>query len=109
MQPGETMPAGKQTPQPRPTRERVGLLVTGADAVAAVEGIGAAEAAGVQQVWMAQPPTAPDTLTLLAAAAVQTTTIRVGTAIVPTYPRHPLALAAVKPWPSRIWLRSGCV
>jgi F420-dependent oxidoreductase-like protein len=32
-------------------------------------------------------------LTVLAAAAVRTTTIRLGTAIVPTYPRHPLALA----------------
>ncbi len=53
----------------------------------------AAEVAGVRQVWMGQPPTGPDTLTVLAAAAVRTTTIRLGTAIVPTYPRHPLALA----------------
>jgi F420-dependent oxidoreductase-like protein len=42
---------------------------------------------------MGQPPTTPDTLTVLAAAAVRTTTIRLGTAIVPTYPRHPLVLA----------------
>jgi len=42
---------------------------------------------------MNQTPTAPDTLTVLAAAAVRTTTIRLGTAVVPTYPRHPLALA----------------
>ena len=53
----------------------------------------AAEVAGVRQVWMNQTPTAPDTLTVLAAAAVRTTTIRLGTAVVPTYPRHPLALA----------------
>lgn len=74
-------------------RERVGLVVTGATALAAVENIIAAEAAGVRQIWMTQSTPAPDTLTLFAAAAVQTTRIRMGTAIVPTYPRHPLALA----------------
>jgi alkanesulfonate monooxygenase SsuD/methylene tetrahydromethanopterin reductase-like flavin-dependent oxidoreductase (luciferase family) len=36
---------------------------------------------------------APDTLTLFAAAAARTSSVRLGTAIVPTYPRHPLALA----------------
>jgi F420-dependent oxidoreductase-like protein len=53
----------------------------------------AAEAAGVRQVWMTQSTPAPDTLTIFAAAAVQTTSVLMGTAIVPTYPRHPLALA----------------
>jgi alkanesulfonate monooxygenase SsuD/methylene tetrahydromethanopterin reductase-like flavin-dependent oxidoreductase (luciferase family) len=36
----------------------------------------------------------PDTLTAFAAAAVQTHTIRLGSAIIPTYPRHPLTVAA---------------
>jgi F420-dependent oxidoreductase-like protein len=94
MQPSETLPVGRQTSNERPARERVGLALAETEAAAAVvEHIRAAEGAGVRQVWMGQPPTGPDTLTVLAAAAVRTTTIRLGTAIVPTYPRHPLALA----------------
>ena len=38
----------------RPTRERVGLVVDGANAAAAVKTIAAAEAAGVRQIWMVQ-------------------------------------------------------
>lgn len=74
-------------------RERVGLVIYGADARAAVDAIVAAEAAGVRQVWMTQGAVTPDTLAIFAAAAVRTDAVRLGTAIVPTYPRHPLALA----------------
>ncbi len=77
----------------RPVRERVGLVVSGVEAQAAVAAIVAAETAGVQQIWMTQSTPMPDTLTVFAAAAVQTKNVRMGTAIVPTYPRHPLALA----------------
>jgi F420-dependent oxidoreductase-like protein len=63
------------------------------DAAAAVEAIVAAEAAGVEQVWMTQGAASPDTLGILTAAAARTGRVRLGTAIVPTYPRHPLALA----------------
>jgi F420-dependent oxidoreductase-like protein len=75
------------------TAERVGLVIDGTNAAAAVKTIAAAEAAGVRQIWMAQPPFWPDTLTTLAAAATKTSTIRLGTSIVPTYPRHPLVMA----------------
>jgi alkanesulfonate monooxygenase SsuD/methylene tetrahydromethanopterin reductase-like flavin-dependent oxidoreductase (luciferase family) len=91
-----------------PLKERVGLVVTGADAKAVIALIVAAEAAGVRQVWMTQGSLASnifndltleailaaavDTLTLFAVAMTQTSSIRMGTAIVPTYPRHPLAL-----------------
>ena len=74
------------------TQERVGLVVDGANAASAVKTIVAAEAAGVRQIWMVQPPSGPDTLTTLS-AATKTSTIRLGTSIVPTYPRHPLVLA----------------
>jgi F420-dependent oxidoreductase-like protein len=74
------------------TRERVGLVVDGANAASAVKTIVAAEAAGVRQIWMVQPPSGPDTLTTLSAAATKTSTVRLGTSIVPTYPRHPLVL-----------------
>lgn len=74
-------------------RDRVGLVVTGATARVAVENIIAAEEAGVRQIWMTQPGAGPDTLTIFGAASTRTSSIRMGTAIVPTYPRHPLALA----------------
>ena len=42
---------------------------------------------------MAQSPDRPDILTRFAATAIKTSTVRLGTAIVLTYPRHPLLLA----------------
>jgi F420-dependent oxidoreductase-like protein len=89
----------QQNTQPTPTsaaptyRERVGISISGPDAAALVATIEAAEAAGVTQLWMTQGPVSTDTLTVYAAALGRTTTVRLGTSIVPTYPRHPLALA----------------
>jgi F420-dependent oxidoreductase-like protein len=81
------------SPSRQPTRERVGLVIDGTNAAATVKTIAAVEAAGVRQIWMTQPPFWPDTLTTLAAAAIKTSTVRLGTSIVPTYPRHPLVMA----------------
>jgi F420-dependent oxidoreductase-like protein len=78
---------------PTSLRDRVGLVVAGADSRAVIERIVAAEAAGVPRIWMTQGAAAPDTMSIFAAAAVRTTTIGLGTAIVPTYPRHPITLA----------------
>jgi F420-dependent oxidoreductase-like protein len=50
-----------------------------------------AEQAGVPAYWLTIGP--QDPLITFAAAAVQTSSIALGTSIVPTYPRHPLALA----------------
>ncbi len=47
-----------------PIRERVGLIVHGSNAAIAVKAIVTAEAAGVRQIWMAQPPVLPDVLTM---------------------------------------------
>jgi alkanesulfonate monooxygenase SsuD/methylene tetrahydromethanopterin reductase-like flavin-dependent oxidoreductase (luciferase family) len=89
-----TKDSGFQVPSSlRPTRERVGLVVDGTNAAAAVKTIVAAEVAGVRQIWMVQSPWSPDILTTLAATTTKTSTIRLGTSIVPTYPRHPLVLA----------------
>lgn len=62
------------------------------DAAAMLAGIQAAEAAGVAGVWVTTGA-GPDGLTILAAAAPATHSIQLGTAIVPTYPRHPLVTA----------------
>ena len=81
------------SPSRRPIPECVGLIVNGTNAAAAIKTIAAAETAGVQQIWMVQPPWSPDVLTTLAAAAIKTSIVRLGTSIVPTYPRHPVVLA----------------
>ena len=80
--------------QALPARERVGLAVARLDAATLVKTMVAAEEAGVRQFWSTQSPLQADTLTIFAAAAVQTSTIRFGSAIIPTYPRHPLTMAA---------------
>ncbi|EFH84892.1 LLM class flavin-dependent oxidoreductase [Ktedonobacter racemifer] len=77
----------------RTARERIGLAIAAPDAASAVAAIVDAEVAGIEQVWMTQVTPAPDTLGIYTAAAMKTSKIRMGTAIVPTYPRHPLALA----------------
>lgn len=77
----------------RSIRERVGLGIDGSNSASAVNSIIAAEAAGVRQIWITQLPIWPDVLTTLAAAAEKTSTINLGTSIVPTYPRHPLVMA----------------
>ncbi|HTK05870.1 MAG TPA: LLM class flavin-dependent oxidoreductase [Ktedonobacteraceae bacterium] len=84
---------GQVTAKPRAKRDRIGLAIAGGDVAAAVEQIVEAEAAGLSQIWMTQGTPGPDTLTIFTAAAMKTSRIRLGTAIVPTYPRHPLALA----------------
>src|SRR5271165_4027232 len=77
-----------------PLRERVGIVVNMTSASAALQAISEAEQAGVRQVWTTQGPAAADALTVFAVAATRTTSIRMGTSILPTYPRHPLAVAA---------------
>jgi F420-dependent oxidoreductase-like protein len=74
-------------------RERIGLIVNGTNAATAIKTIAAAEDEGVQQIWMTNIPWSPDVLTTFAAAAIKTSRIRLGTSILPTYPRHPVVLA----------------
>ena len=51
-----------------------------------------AEQAGVPAVWLTTGA-GPDALTVFAAASTVTSRVRMGTAVVPTYPRHPLVVA----------------
>src|SRR6266702_3755941 len=76
-----------------PVRGRVGLDIQATDVAIVINRIREADDAGVQQAWMKQSAGMLDTLTLFAAAATQTTRIRLGTSIVPIYPRHPLVMA----------------
>jgi F420-dependent oxidoreductase-like protein len=77
-------------------RERVGMSIQGIAGTGApdlVAQIAEAERAGVRQIWITQSPGSTDVLTTFAAAFQRTSEIRMGTSIVPIYPRHPLALA----------------
>ncbi len=58
-----------------------------------VADIAAAEAKGFDSYWLAQTGLV-DALMALSAAGPSTSSIRLGTAVVPTWPRHPQALAA---------------
>lgn len=64
-----------------------------ANAPAAVAAIRRAEERGVPMMWAITGGRSLDAMTVFAAAAVQTSRIGLGTAIVPTYTRHPVVLA----------------
>ncbi|HET8840212.1 MAG TPA: LLM class flavin-dependent oxidoreductase [Ktedonobacteraceae bacterium] len=77
-----------------PPQERIGLSIIATDAADAVNRIVEAEQAGLRQIWLSQGGSGgADTLTIAAMAAIRTTQIRLGTAIVPIYPRHPIVMA----------------
>jgi len=80
------------------TERRVGIEVPGSDVHEVLDDIRQAETLGIQAAWLTTggPRTADnnirrDTPSILAAAAMSTRTIRLGTAIVLTWPRHPLS------------------
>lgn len=68
----------------------IGVQIVARDAAGMLEGIVRAEEMGIPAVWLTTGGVAPDGLAVLAAAAVQTSRVLMGTAITPTYPRHPI-------------------
>ena len=77
-----------------PLQERLGFSIIATNAADAVNRIIEAERAGLRQIWLSQGGSGgTDTLTIAVLAAARTMQIRLGTAIVPTYPRHPLVMA----------------
>jgi F420-dependent oxidoreductase-like protein len=71
----------------------IGVYVTSNDARQAVESIKLAETQGVGAVWLTQAGVAPDSMAVLAAAAAVTQRIKLGTSIIPTWPRPPVLIA----------------
>ncbi len=69
------------------------LIATNAPLGQLVDHAAAAEAAGYTSYWLAQLGV-PDALTAIAVMGTATATIEIGTAVVPTWSRHPLMLAA---------------
>lgn len=75
--------------------EHIGVSIQARDAGEFVRQVGQAEDAGIPTAWTTIGGAGgADPLTAAAAALTTTTSIRVGTAIVPTWPRHPVALAS---------------
>ena len=70
----------------------VGALEMMRDVAERLERIAEAEEDGFDSYWLPQHFGA-DMLTVIAMAGMQTSRIELGTAVVPTYPRHPVALA----------------
>jgi len=71
----------------------VGTAVTGSTIAEIQRKIQRAEELGIHAAWMTTGGTSLDSLTCFAAAAGATTNIKLGTSIIPTYPRHPLVVA----------------
>jgi alkanesulfonate monooxygenase SsuD/methylene tetrahydromethanopterin reductase-like flavin-dependent oxidoreductase (luciferase family) len=73
---------------------RIGLdLVDKSNASSALDAAKRAANAGVSMIWATTGASVPDPMTYFAAALEATQSVSFGTAIVPTYPRHPLMLA----------------
>jgi F420-dependent oxidoreductase-like protein len=70
----------------------IGVVVSAPDSPGIVAGIEHAEQLGIPAAWMTTGGVGLDALTLYAAAAVRTSRIRLGTSIIPTFPRHPLVV-----------------
>jgi 5,10-methylenetetrahydromethanopterin reductase len=69
------------------------LIALGSPLQEMIDHVAEAEAAGFSSYWLAQLAV-PDALTAIAMMGARTSTIEIGTAVIPTWPRHPLMLAA---------------
>src|SRR5438309_1734886 len=70
----------------------LGVAVRGNTTHEVLASIEQAEQAGLHAVWMTTGGARLDSLTIFAAAALRTQHIKLGTSIVPTFPRHPLVM-----------------
>jgi F420-dependent oxidoreductase-like protein len=70
----------------------IGLMVGGNSLGSVVEAVREAAGAGIRRVWVPQL-IGVDALTAIAVAGREVPDVELGTAVVPTYPRHPLVLA----------------
>jgi alkanesulfonate monooxygenase SsuD/methylene tetrahydromethanopterin reductase-like flavin-dependent oxidoreductase (luciferase family) len=84
----------QETYETRALRERVGMTVWPTDPSKLVAVLTELEEMGIDHVWVPfGPPWRPDLPTILAAAMMRTTHLKIGTAIVSVYSRHPVLLA----------------
>ncbi len=72
------------------TEKSVGIVNVPGDARAIVDGIRDLERAGIPAVWLTTGAPGLDALTVFSAAAAVTDTIKMGTAVTPTWAQHPV-------------------
>lgn len=72
----------------------IGLAIARSTATEVVDAATRAEEEGSYAVWSTVGGTAPDAMAIFAAVALRTSSLMLGTSIVPAYPRHPLVLAS---------------
>ena len=70
----------------------IGVAVSGRNAEEILGRIERSDQAGIPAAWMTTGGAGADSLTIFAAAAGRTKQIKLGTSIVPTFPRHPLVM-----------------
>ena len=90
--------AGRETRGPRENGVKIGINGTGLVARASIQAVAddvaAAAEQGLASYWLAEHPTGGfDALTVLAVVGQGCAGIELGTAIIPTMPRHPMVLA----------------
>lgn len=73
---------------------QIGAAIHGDSAQELLELIVRMEAYGIQAAWMTNSGARHDGIAIMTVAATRTQRIRLGTCIVPTFPRHPLIMAA---------------
>jgi F420-dependent oxidoreductase-like protein len=74
------------------SQKLIGVAVRGDNASELVNTIEQAERQGIHAAWMTTGGARLDSITVFAAAAQRTERIKLGTSIVPTFPRHPLVM-----------------
>ena len=72
----------------------IGVVLVGRTAPEFISMAQRLEELGIPAAWMTAGGARPDSITTFAAIALKTRSIKLGTCIVPTYPRHPLVAAA---------------
>ena len=70
----------------------IGLAVGGTKVDEVQQSIYKAEEYGIQAAWMTTGGARLDSMTVFAAAAGRTKTLKMGTSVVPIFPRHPLVM-----------------
>jgi F420-dependent oxidoreductase-like protein len=71
----------------------IGVYIPGGSARQIIDNIKQAEVKGVQSFWLTSGGVSADPITVYAAAAMQTSRIKLGTSITQTWPRHPVLIA----------------
>ncbi|MBI3325736.1 MAG: LLM class flavin-dependent oxidoreductase [Nitrospinae bacterium] len=74
------------------SEQMIGVAVSAPESAGVLANIEKAERLGIPAAWLTTGGSGLDALTLFAAAAARTERMRLGTSIIPTFPRHPVVV-----------------